>query len=465
MNTNILAVLLVTASTLPVPGRLVTVAPPVPPRADSVLTLAEAMQRAAQHYPTVASSEANLTAAQAGIRRERAEWWPRLSVIGSGTQYQKPMIVNPIHDFQPGETPPFDETLIQGGANLSWTLLDAGGSRRARIDRSKSEAGAAASALSATRQSLLSDVASAYLDALGLQELRTAHDRRIAALEAELKRVRQRFEVGRAARLEILRVEAELAGADAERVAVNARLEVARRELARLTGLSPASVESRGLTPLRLRDSSVPNRETLAARARARSPVVQRARRVRRAAEASVAVARGQRWPDLELAGSWVDRGSADGDFESEWSVGLQLSLPVYSGGRIGSEVTRAEAERRRAGEELRVAEKTIERAVDRAASRVDETLARIRSLERATSRSEEVVRIERLRLDEGRGIQTDYLDAEASLLAVRARLVEARHATIRARVELARAVGTLDPGWMERNVETRREGDEADGT
>lgn len=454
MNTGILAVLLVAGLALPVPGRSVT---PHRADADTTLTLREANRRALQHYPTVTSSEANLSAARAGVRREKAEWWPRLSVSGSGTQYQKPMIVNPIHDFQPGETPPFDETLVQGGAYLTWTLLDAGPSRQARIDRSRSQAAVASSALFAARQSLLSDVAGAYLDALGLQELRTAHDRRIAALESELDRVQRRFDVGRAARLEILRVEAELAGAEAERVVVTSRLEVARRELARLTGLPPASVEARGLAPLALRDSSVPSREEMTVRARARSPAGERARRRLQAAEASVAVARGQRWPDLELAGNWVDRGSVDGDFESEWSVGLQLSLPVYSGGRIGSEVARAEAERQRAAGELRVAEKQIERAVDRAVSAVEETAARIRSLEQAASRSAEVVRIERLRLEEGRGTQTDYLDAEASLLAVRARLVEARHAAVRARVELARTVGTLDAGWAERNLETRR--------
>ena len=63
------------------------------------------------------------------------------------------------------------------------------------------------------------------------------------------------------------------------------------------------------------------------------------------------------------------------------------------------------------------------------------------------------MARIEQLRVDAGVGTQTDYLAAEADLLASRAQLVEARNGEIAARVELARAAGGLDLGWFDRTL------------
>jgi len=52
-----------------------------------------------------------------------------------------------------------------------------------------------------------------------------------------------------------------------------------------------------------------------------------------------------------------------------------------------------------------------------------------------------------------GSGTETDYLDAEATLLSNRAALVQARHAEIAARIELARVTGVLTPEWLTRTV------------
>jgi len=90
---------------------------------------------------------------------------------------------------------------------------------------------------------------------------------------------------------------------------------------------------------------------------------------------------------------------------------------------------------------------------VDRAAARGEEALARIESLTSAVERFAEVVRVQKLLLDEGAGTQTDYLAAEADLLTARANLAEAGHAAVLARVDLARAAGRLSPDWLRRNV------------
>ena len=59
--------------------------------------------------------------------------------------------------------------------------------------------------------------------------------------------------------------------------------------------------------------------------------------------------------------------------------------------------------------------------------------------------------------LDAGRGTQTDYLRAEASLRRAQAAVIQSHHAEIAARVELARTVGDLTPHWLSAMLETAR--------
>lgn len=428
-----------------------------PTSSDSVrLTLVEAVEAALSSYPSLGAARAGVSSAEATVERTASSRWPDLSVRASATRYEEPMIVRPIHGFEPGATPPFDRTLLEAGAYLDYTLYDFG-ARSARVRRARRRASAARSARVGTEQEIVAEVAATYLDALGLRGVVDAHDRRVAALEAERARVVRMREVGRAARVELLRVEAALASARSDREEVSAELEVAARELHRLTELPPARTRPRRLADPSPAEGRSPDRQRLVELAVERNPAVRQARRRREAVDAALDVARAARWPELKLGGGWVDRGSSEGDFRAEWSVGVGFSLPLFTGGRISGEVGRARAEATGAEQRVRLAEKAVARAVDRAYASLREKSARVESLRRAVDSQEEVVRIERLRLDAGTGTQTDYLDAEADLLSARASLDRTRYAALRVRVELARATGTLDARWIERNLERGR--------
>ncbi|MFO7586936.1 MAG: TolC family protein [Gemmatimonadota bacterium] len=421
--------------------------------ADGELGLVEAVERALGQYPTLGAAAAVADAARARHAQAKADWWPLVGLSGSITRYSDPMVVSPIHGFDPGVAPEFDESLIQGGAFATWTLFDGGG-RGARIGLTRWEASAAEVEVDGAAQALIADVSASYLETLSRAAVLAAHDRRIAALETERDRVERLREVGRAAEIEILRVEAVMASATADRIGVAADLDVARRELARLVGAAPSEPGERGLVPVQLARGERPDREAVRASAVTSSPAVEGARRRRESAEAGRSLARSERWPELQAFGNWIDYGGLDSDHRLEWAAGLRVSVPLFTGGRVGREVERADADARGAVERLRLAVTETERAVDRAVSAVEETEARVRSLETAAARAAEVARIEVLRLEAGAGTQTDYLDAEASRLAAEAALAETRHAAIQARVELARIVGRLGPEWLEENLE-----------
>ena len=420
--------------------------------ADGVLTLPRAVALTLDAHPLLLGGEARRRAAEEEHRASAADRFPSLSLRGTAVQFEEPMIVTPIHSFDPSNIPPFDETLFQASALVDYTLYDGGG-RGARVSMSEAHARAAGWDVRSARQELIAQVSQSYLGVLLARDQLEAHDRQIAALESELTRVRDLLSAGRAARVEILRAEAALADARAARVRTETMRRVAEGDLSRLMGLARESIGRSELRRITLTSTETPARAGLFRRSLEANAAVGRATHELTSAEAVVDVTRGARRPSVSLQAAWVDRGSLDGNFAAEWNVGLAVSVPVFLGGRLHREVSRAEALRDASRENLRLAELGAAAAVDLALAALDEAGARARSLRIAVDRSAEVARIERLRLDAGTGVQADYLQAEATLLSVSVALSEAEHGAVLARIRLARVVGELDARWLDENL------------
>jgi outer membrane protein TolC len=418
------------------------------PSQRSRLPLETAVSRALAHYPTIGAAAAVEAEARATLGEAQAARLPEVHVRGSATHYQKPMLVSPIHAFQPGLTPPFDETLLQSAVTGTYTLFD-GGARTARIDQVRSQVDASAAASRSTRDVVIAQVVATYSRVLGRSRTLDAHDRRIAALEAERDRVEQLRSVGRAADLEVLRVAAALETARAERVEIAEGLDTAERDLARLVGATLDETRAGRLDPIGLADPRLPDRDALIERAMRASPILESARHRLAATDAAIRTAESGKWPQLQAVGSYLGFGSAAGHFTSEWNAGVQVVFPLFNGGATGQRTARARAAREGAAEAVRTLELQIGGEVDRALSALREATARVASIESAIRQFTEVARIEQLRLDTGTGMQTDYLTAEADVLAARATLADLQYAEVVARVELARATGLLDPATL----------------
>ncbi|HYN20768.1 MAG TPA: TolC family protein [Thermoanaerobaculia bacterium] len=416
------------------------------------LSLPEAVERALAQFPSVEAARARGEEAAAAVGEARAGRGPRGRVTGSVTQYQEPMVVTPIHGFGAGLFPEFDETLGQATLTVSYTLFDSGATA-ARVRSAGAQRDAAGAALGSAEQLLARRVAAAFLTAVGQRQVVLAHDQRLEALRAELSRVQLRFEVGRAAQVEVLRAEAAVASAEAERVRLAAALDNSERELARLIAAPVEETRSDRLARVEIIEPQTPVREVLIEEGIAVSPAVAQARAQVLAAEAQVAIERAIVRPDLRAVGNYNEWTSSQGNFTGEWNAGFQVTVPLFDGGVTRSRIARAEAAHRAAQEQVRLAEIQVREEVDRAAAALEEAEARGASLAKAVERSTEVVRIQKLLLDEGAGTQTDYLSSEAELLTARASLADARHAAILARVDLARAAGMLTPEWLRANL------------
>jgi outer membrane protein len=420
------------------------------------LTLTEAVALALETHPAVGQARAAEDAAAAGLRQAGAARFPLLSAQGSLTRHQEPMIVAPLHGFDPAAPPSFDRNLVQGGLALGYTLFD-GGARGARIGQAEAGLGAVQAGAQEARQGVVARVSAAYLGVLTGQEVLAAVRSQTEALGAELARVRLLLDEGKAAQVDLLRVEAALSRVEAQEISIRSGLDVTWGRLSRLTGLDPATLQQRTLVPAGIPSGPAESRDQALARSEGANAGMLRAREDLAGASAGVRIASAALLPKLEATGRYLNFGTLDGDHVQEWQGALQVSYPIFTGGARDSGRERAMAEERRAAEALRMAGLEVEEQVESALAAVAEARALREALQLAVSQSEEVARIETLALEAGAGVQTDFLKAQADLFQARASLAQARQGELLARVELARVTGDLSLDWIRDNTEMVR--------
>lgn len=417
------------------------------------LTLSAAVERALGRYPAVTVARARVAEAAEATGEAQASHGPIVKLNASALEYDDPMITSPIHSFVPAEFPPFDETLVQGSLNLSYTLIDSG-ARGERERQAVAQEAVADAALSATEQAIAARVAAAYASAIARGEILAAQDARVSALTLELDRARQLFSAGKAAEVDTLRADAALASAEAERTRAASALDSAERDLARLLQAEPGETRAGRLAPWRSPATLRESREQLQERAVLAGPAVEQARQQVTATEAARRLARSAYFPKLDLVGALQEFREGGSGYVTDWNAGVLVVVPIWDGGQTGHRVARAAAQRDTAAAVLAQSELDAREAVDRAWNTLADSAARASALARAADRLVEVARVQKLLLEVGSGTQVDYLAAEADLAATRASATEARTAALLSHVELARLAGELSPDWFRRTLE-----------
>lgn len=415
------------------------------------LTIHQAARQALEHHPRLSMARATRDDAVAAHGEARSSRIPGVHAEATLTRFQEPMIVAPLHRFDITAPPQFDPTLIQSRLTLGYTLFD-GGRRGARVGQARAVEESAGVGLLSAEMAVIEEVTAAYLNALTAAGVDDAAGKRLVALEGERRRTQQLLSQGRAARVELLRVEAALAQSRADRISSAAELEVTLRTLARLIGEETHLVTATGLVDVAMveRPLDAETNQT----AQFGNLELQIARRQAIAERAAARGARAEWLPSVRLSAGYVTFGSVGGNFSAEWQGGVAVSYPLFTGGGRRSRTARASARALRAEEEVRLVELQVNQAVDRAVAQLREGQARVTALSSAVDHLSEVTRIEQLSLSAGAGVQTDYITAEANLAAARADLVRSRNNVFRAHIALARIGGKLSLEWLAQYLE-----------
>jgi multidrug efflux system outer membrane protein len=372
--------------------------------------------------------------AEAGVAR--APLYPGVSANGSVSTQQ---IV-----FAGGAPIPFHATRLT--ADMSWEL-DFWGRIRRGIEAADADAAGQDAAERATVLSLVSDVASGYLQLLELDQEHAIAERTLASRRSTLDLARQRYAAGVISELDVRQFEAQVA-APAVTLAQTERLRAqAEHNLSVLIGETPGRIPRGDSLSQAVRSLIVP--DSIPASFLARRPDLAQAERAFAAATARVGLTIASALPTFSITGSYGSQAGSPGDlFAAQTKVYLLqagVSIPLFSGGQF----TNAMAAARARADQARA---QYEQAALNALRDANDALVGVRSARdemAAEATQAEALRhaldLAQLRYSAGIASYLDVLDAERSLFSAELALSQAQLQQLTSAVLLYKALGG---GW-----------------
>ncbi len=336
---------------------------------------------------------------------------------------------------------PFQESIITYGLRATLPLYTGGRIQR-EIAISEAAVAASRSRAELTRQELIFNVISAFYTYLRVREVIAANEALVRSVEESRRIAAQRVRLGRAAPLDVLRLEARLSAVESQLTAARSDLDRTAETLKALLALpSETALEAAGeLTPDETPWSRVAARNS----ALSKRPDLLALRREVDAQRERIGVAVARAGPTVDAS---VFYGAATGEdaTSNDAKFRLNFRLPLYSGGVLSAKQRREEARLRALEAKLEAVERRALAEVERAAIELSSTKARLDAGRRAVAQAEEALRVESQKFREGRGTSNDLLLAEEVLVRARTELAAAVSDSRIAFAALQFASGELD--------------------
>ena len=337
------------------------------------------------------------------------------------------------------------QTTWTANVSISWEL-DVWGRIRRLNESARAQYLATEEGRRGVMLSLVSDVATAYLDLRELdQELVIARNT-TAAFEDTDELFRRQLEGGTASVLETTRAEASVAHVAAQVPEIERAIVARENQINYLLGRNPQPIAREG--PMMAPSPEVP--PGLPSALLERRPDIRQAEQLLVAANAEVGAAKADFFPRLSLTGLLGQVSPELGSlFESRnrtWSIGGGLLGPLFQGGRIkhGYEAARARWEQASISYEATTANAFGE--VSRALVDRTKLVETARQRAREVAAYQEAVRVASIRYSSGLSAYFEVLDAQQQLFPAEIALAQTRRDQLVALVDLYRALGG---GWQ----------------
>jgi outer membrane protein len=166
-------------------------------------------------------------------------------------------------------------------------------------------------------------------------------------------------------------------------------------------------------------------------------------------AKDDIASAKAGHYPTLSLSGSYGRNdteinGNSNFPARDNNSIGLNLSIPIYSGGAVSAQTAQARYRFVAASEDLELAYRSTVRSVRSAYNDVIASTSTIRALQQAVVSADSALKATEAGFDVGTRTIVDVLNSTRNQFDARQRLASARYDFISAILDLKRASGNL---------------------
>jgi outer membrane protein len=304
--------------------------------------------------------------------------------------------------------------------------------------------------LSLAQQDVILRVAQAYFDVLLAQDNVALSEAQKNAISEQLAQAKRNFEVGTATIVDTLDAQARFDQSSAKDISDKNDLEVKRRALQQLLGKLPD-----GLTPLKepltLATPQPDNIEEWVKAAADSSYTVAIARANLEIGREEVRRQQAGHLPTVDLSASYGRANNPQsavsgvlGPNSGTGSVGLVLSVPIFSGGLVQSRVREALALRDRAEQDFENTQRAVAQAVRASFLNVTSGIAQVRALEQAVVSTQSQLDSTILGRDVGVRTSVDVLNAQQQVFQTRRDLQQARYNYLINTLRLKSAAGQL---------------------
>ncbi len=402
-------------------------------RAQSLLELYEAAQVYDASY---LSARALYDSAPYRVEQARALMRPNVTLSGNGARTSNKQV----------QSREFDSTTYGAAINGRQPLFNQG--NRATIAQAERSLESSLADLDAAEQDLMLRVSQSYFDVLGAQDtLATTRANKVAIAE-QLASAKRNFEVGTATITDTREAQARFDLATAQEIAADNDLVTKRIALDQLVGRSNVVPKDLAV-PVALPVPAVGVDEYVS-RAAESHPAVRRALASYDIAQLETEKARAQALPTVDAVAS-VNGGHgtvAPGftGYNAGTSVGLQINVPLFTGGLIQNRIKETLALEERSRNDLDAARRGVTQATRQAFYSLLSGAAQAKALEAAEASSQLALEATQLGYRVGIRVNVDVLNAQSQLFQTRRDLARARYDVLLGTLRLRQAAGQLTP-------------------
>lgn len=398
------------------------------------MDLLQAFLAASSHDPKWLSAQAHAAAGQELLPQADAALRPSVSATASRMN-------NDLSTRTAGTLPASTDRYPSGSYVLTVRQPLFNAALRAQRARALAQTDLATATLRLEQQNMALRVVGAYIDALSMQDDIARVQVQIAFYSRQLDAARKMFAAGAGTRTDIDDVQAKFDMASADELAARQEAGLALRKLQALVREPVDALAPLVPSRLPLIPPAVGALDDAITRAELNSPELRAAKAQQAAAAEEVQRARAGHAPTLDAVAQW-SRGDRDNSNTPTYrttnrSVGLQLSVPLYSGGGVNSQMRQALAELESAGQAVDALRQDLAVRLHKEHAALSEGIARIRALETAARSAAQGLASTQKSYAGGSRTVLDVLNAEQKCADVQRELARSRYGLLVARARL----------------------------
>ncbi|MDN4503560.1 outer membrane channel protein TolC [Alteromonadaceae bacterium BrNp21-10] len=389
--------------------------------------LYEVYQQALAHDPVTLKSQASKDAAFSSIGNSKANLLPQISLSVSASKAG------------------MDADGSSNGATLSLRQSLYSAANYARLDRAELVASQADASYANAKQDLILRTVTTYFSVLQAQddlEFALAEKR---AIERQLEQTSQRFKVGLTAKTDVHEAQALFDNSVASEISARNSVEIRLEALREITGIYHQNLYVMD-KPRFSADTPMPsNVIDWLSMAENKNTQLMASNILVDIAKEDIDLANTGHYPELSLSGNVSSNDSSgDADRYNTSSIGINLSVPIYSGGGTSSAVETARHNFIVSSEERERIHRSVVRSVRSNFYDVTAAISRIRALEQAVVSAESALSATEAGFDVGTRTIVDVLNSTRNLYDAKRNLARSQYGYITSILTLKLASGSL---------------------